>query len=92
MNKHELLKTIAEQTQVSQQTAESVLKTFADIVVDHLEKGEDLRITNFGCFTVRHRSARKGRNPQTGEEIMIPASTTAAFKPGQRLKDAAAGK
>lgn len=57
-------------------------------VMDSLSKGEKVQIIGFGNFEVRERSARKGRNPQTGEEIEIPASKVPAFKAGKALKDA----
>lgn len=55
--------------------------------MDSLKNGEKVQLIGFGNFEVRERSARKGRNPQTGEEIEIPASKVPAFKPGKALKD-----
>ena len=56
--------------------------------LDALANGEKVQLIGFGNFEVRERAARKGRNPQTGEEIEIPASKVPAFKPGKALKDA----
>lgn len=58
-----------------------------EAVMDSLKNGEKVQLIGFGNFEVRERSARKGRNPQTGEEIEIPASKVPAFKPGKALKD-----
>ncbi|HBQ43087.1 MAG TPA: DNA-binding protein, partial [Lactobacillus acetotolerans] len=55
---------------------------------DNLSKGDKVQLIGFGTFEVRHRAARKGRNPQTGAEIQIPASEVPAFKPGKALKEA----
>ncbi len=63
-----------------------------DTILDALKNGDKIQLIGFGNFEVRERSARKGRNPQTGEEIEIPASKVPAFKPGKALKDAVAGK
>ncbi len=57
-------------------------------IQDALANGEKVQLIGFGNFEVRERAARKGRNPQTGEEIEIPASKVPAFKPGKALKDA----
>lgn len=59
-----------------------------DTVETTLKSEESVQIMGFGTFETRKRAARKGRNPQTGEEIEIPASVTPAFKPGKQLKDA----
>ena len=55
---------------------------------DGLFMDKEVRLVGFGTFSVRKRKARTGRNPQTGDEIRIPASTTVGFKPGKNLKDA----
>lgn len=57
-------------------------------ITESLVKGAKVQLVGFGSFEVRERSARKGRNPQTGEEIEIPATKNPAFKPGKQLKDA----
>ena len=68
--------------------AEKALKAFTDVVSDELKKDGKVQLVGFGTFEVRHRAARKGRNPQTGDEIEIPASEVPAFKPGKALKEA----
>ena len=88
MNKTELVAAIAEQAEISKKDAEKAVKAFTDVVAAELKKGGKVQLVGFGTFEVRHRAARKGRNPQTGAEIEIPASKVPAFKPGKALKDA----
>ncbi|MCT7694061.1 MAG: HU family DNA-binding protein, partial [Lactobacillus iners] len=59
-----------------------------NFVKETLSKDEKVQLIGFGTFEVRERAARKGRNPQTGAEIEIPASKVPAFKPGKALKEA----
>ena len=87
MNKTELVAAIADQAELSKKDAEKALKAFVDVVTDELKKGERIQLVGFGSFEVRKRAARKGRNPQTKEEIKIPASKAPVFKAGKALKD-----
>ena len=66
---------------------EAASKAFEDVVSEELQKGEKVQIVGFGTFEVSERAAREGRNPQTGETIMIAASKTPKFKAGKALKD-----
>jgi DNA-binding protein HU-beta len=87
MNKSELIAAIAMKSgQPKTQTAAS-LDAFVEALGDALKAGESVAIAGFGTFQVRHRAARKGRNPSTGAEVSIPASRSAAFKPAKGLKD-----
>ena len=88
MNKTELVAAIAEKAELSKKDAEKALKAFTETVAEQLKNGDKIQLVGFGTFEVRHRAARKGRNPQTGAEIEIPASKVPAFKPGKALKDA----
>ena len=88
MNKTELINAVAEQTDLSKKDATSAVDAVFDVVTGSLQKGEKVQLIGFGNFEVRERAARKGRNPQTGDEIEIPASNVPAFKPGKALKDA----
>ena len=88
MNKTELVTEIAEKADVSKKEAEVVLHAFTDVVTEQLKKGEKIQLVGFGTFEVAERSARTGRNPQTGEEMQIAASKTPKFKAGKALKDA----
>lgn len=87
MNKTDLVNAVAEKSELSKKDAAKAVDAVFDTVMDSLEKGEKVQIIGFGNFEVRDRSARKGRNPQTGEEIEIPASKVPAFKAGKALKD-----
>lgn len=87
MNKGELVNAISEKTQVSKKAAEVSLNALTEIISEELKKGGKVQLVGFGTFETRKRAARKGRNPQTKEEIKIPASIAPAFKPGKALKD-----
>ena len=87
MNKGELVNAISEKTQVSKKAAEVSLNALTEIIAEELKKGGKVQLVGFGTFETRKRAARKGRNPQTKEEIKIPASIGPAFKPGKALKD-----
>jgi len=88
LNKTELINAVAEKTDLSKKDATGAVDAVFDIITDALQKQEKVQLIGFGNFEVRERAARKGRNPQTGEEIEIPASNVPAFKPGKALKDA----
>lgn len=88
MNKTDLINAVAERSELSKKDAAKAVDAVFDSVMDSLARGEKVQIIGFGNFEVRERSARKGRNPQTGEEIDIPASKVPAFKPGKALKEA----
>ena len=87
MNKAELVKAMANETGLTKKDVESVLNSFVNVVSNELAKEEKIQLVGFGTFETRKRSARTGRNPQTNEEIKIPASTVPAFKAGKALKD-----
>lgn len=88
MNKAELISAVAEKSGLTKKDATAVLTAIIDTVETSLKNGDSVQIMGFGTFEVRDRAARKGRSPQTGEEIEIKASKTPAFKPGKQLKDA----
>ena len=87
-NKAELVSSVAAKTGLTKKDATSAVDAVFESVQDNLAKGEKVQLIGFGNFEVRERAARKGRNPQTGAEIQIPASKVPAFKPGKALKDA----
>ena len=87
MNKAELVSAISEKTGTSKKSTETSLNAFVEIVTEALKKDEKVQLVGFGSFEVRKRAARKGRNPQTKEEIKIPASKAPVFKAGKALKD-----
>ena len=87
MNKAELIAKIAEESKLTKKAAEAALDAFVVSVEGALKNGEKVQLVGFGTFEVRQRAARKGRNPQTKEEIKIPASKAPVFKAGKGLKD-----
>lgn len=87
-NKQELIDSVAMKTGLTKKDADKAVAAVLSSIEDALKKGEKVQLIGFGNFEVRERAARKGRNPQTGQEIQIPASKVPAFKPGKALKDA----
>ena len=87
MNKTELISAMSEKSELTKVDAEKALKAFIDTVTDELKNGGKVQLVGFGTFEVGERAARKGRNPKTSEEIMIPASKSPRFKAGKALKD-----
>lgn len=88
MNKAELITAIADRAEIAKKDADAAVKAFTDIVTEELKKGENVQLIGFGTFEVSKRGARTGRNPQTGEEMKIPASKVPKFKAGKALKEA----
>ena len=86
MNKADLIAKIAEEAELSKKSAEAALNAFIGAVESALKKGDKVQLVGFGSFEVRKRAARKGRNPQTKEEIKIPASKAPVFKACKALK------
>ena len=87
MNKAELVAAIAAKTGESKKASEALVNAFTEVVSDALKGGDKVQLVGFGSFEVRKRAARKGRNPQTKEEIKIPASKAPVFRAGKPLKD-----
>ena len=91
MNKSELTQKLAERTNLSkadaQKAVDAIFSSEDGIISSALKGGEKVQITGFGSFETRKREARTGRNPRTGKEIKIGASTSAAFRAGKGLKD-----
>jgi len=87
MNKPELITEIAGKAGITKKDAEAALQAFIDTVTETLEVGQIVKLLGFGSFETNKRAAREGRNPSTGEKIIIPATTVPKFKPGKDLKD-----
>jgi DNA-binding protein HU-beta len=87
-NKAELIEKVAAATDLSKKDATAAVDAVFSAIQDALANGEKVQLIGFGNFEVRNRAERKGRNPQTNEEIIIPASKVPAFKPGKALKEA----
>jgi DNA-binding protein HU-beta len=88
MNKSELVEAIANGSGVTKAAASKVLDIFMTTVTDALKSGDQVVLPGFGSFSTGVRSARTGRNPQTGQTIQIKASRVAKFKAGKSLKEA----
>ena len=88
MNKTELVAAVAEKTALSKKDSEKALNAVIDAIKETLAAGDKVQLVGFGTFEVRERGERKGRNPQTNEEITIAASKTPVFKAGNPFKDA----
>lgn len=95
MNKAELVSALSGATDMSRAEAtravDALFGVENGIIATALRNGDKVQITGFGSFETKKREARKGRNPRTGKEINIAASTSAAFRIGKRLKDALGG-
>ena len=92
MNKGEFIDALAGNLTLSRGEAEKMLNSFIEVVTSTLKSGGEVNITGFGAFTVSHRAARTGVNPQRpGEKIQIAATTVPKFKAGKAFKDAIKG-
>jgi len=87
-NKAELIEKVASSADLTKKDATAAVEAVFESIKETLADGEKVQIIGFGNFEVRDRAARKGRNPQTGDEIQIPATKVPAFKAGKALKDA----
>ena len=90
MNKTELTAAVAVKAGTSNALAAKVINAFCEQVTEELAKGGSVQLIGFGTFEVAEYASRKGRNPQTGKEIVIPAGKRPKFTPGSALKKAAA--
>ena len=86
-NKQDLIAKVAETAELSKKQAALVVNTVFETISESLSNGEKVQIIGFGSFDVRERAERKGRNPQTGAELVIPASKVPGFKAGKALKE-----
>ncbi len=87
MNKAELIDAIASEANLTKADAKRALDAFIDSTTTALKKGDRVALVGFGSFSVSKREARKGRNPQSGKEITIPAKKVVKFKAGAELAD-----
>lgn len=87
MNKAELIEAIASDANLSKADAKRALDAFIGTTTKALKKGDRVALVGFGSFSVAKRASRKGRNPQTGKEIKIPAKKVVKFKAGSDLVD-----
>ena len=88
MNKAELIEAVAGAANLSKADAGRAVDAVVDSIASALKKGQQVSVVGFGTFSVKHRAARSGRNPRTGETIQISASNVPGFKAGKALRDA----
>ena len=88
MNKAELITVLTEKTGLAKIDNEKVLNALVEAITEQLQNGDKISLVGFGTFEVKERAERKGRNPKTMEELIIPASKAPTFKAGKALKDA----
>ena len=86
MNKTDLIYAISEKSGLNKKNSEAALNAMISVIEDALKNDDKVVLVGFGTFEVRHRAARKGRNPRTGKEIHIPASKAVKFTAGKQLK------
>ena len=87
MNKGELIDVIASTTNVTKKEADAILTALVDTIVSEVSLGNKVSLVGFGSFERRERQAREGRNPKTGEKMLIPATRVPAFSPGKSFKE-----
>ena len=87
MNKTELVKKVAAENELNQKQAAAVVDSVLNAVVDTVAAGEAVALFGFGTFSLKHRDARQGRNPATGEAMEFAASDTPVFKAGKAFKE-----
>ena len=87
-NKADLVDKVADKTGLTKKDSNAAVEAVFDSIQEFLAEEEKVQLIGFGTFEVRERAARKGRNPQTGGEIQIPATKVPAFKAGKNLKEA----
>ena len=88
VTKAALVEQVHKKVNLTKKDAVKVVEIFFDTIKKVLEEGQNVKISGFGNFVVRHKKARAGRNPRTGEEITIPERNVLTFKPSQVLKNA----
>ena len=88
MNKAELIAAVADKTGESKARAGELVDAVFDVITNTLTRGDEIKLPSFGSFQVVSTAARVARNPQTNQEVKVPAGRRARFKPGKALKDA----
>lgn len=91
MNKTELINSVVEKSGLTKADATKAVNSVFGSIQDALANGDKVQLIGFGTFETRERAERTGRNPQTGEDMVIPAMRVPAFKAGKELKEAVKG-
>ena len=87
MTKADIIDAVCEDNGFSKRESAKITETMLDIIKESLENGENVKLSGFGSFNIQHKRARRGRNPQTGEEIIISARRVLSFNPSEILRD-----
>jgi DNA-binding protein HU-beta len=87
MNKSQLIKSVAEKSELSQKQITEAMNLIEDTLIENLKAGEKVQLSGFGTFEVRERAERKGRNPKTGEVVTVAACKYLAFVPAKAVKE-----
>lgn len=86
MTKSEMAEKLAEKININKQQAEGIINIFTNSVIEALAGGDKVEIRGFGSFRVRHRAAKEGRNPKTGEKVYVPPKKVPFFKTGKDFR------
>lgn len=86
MTKSEMAEKLAEKINVNKQQAEGIINIFTNSIIEALSKGDKVEIRGFGSFRVRHRAAKEGRNPKTGEKVYVEPKKVPFFKTGKDFR------
>lgn len=87
MTKADIIHAVVQKCDISQKKAEETVSAFLESIIRAINKGEEVELRGFGCFRIRERGFRMGRNPRTGESVPVEAKKVAYFKMGKSLKD-----
>src|SRR5947207_13666991 len=86
MTKADLIDEVSKLSNLTKKETETIVNTIFDNITDALSKGDKVELRGFGCFRIRHRNSRKGRNPKTGASVDVPQKRVSFFKVGKRLR------
>ena len=87
MTKAELVDEIAQKADLTRKHSEVIVDAVFSSIIEALQEGDKIELRGFGSFRVRHRASRTGRNPKTGEGVLVPAKKVPYFKPGKELRE-----
>jgi len=87
MTKADLIEEVAKQSSLTKKESELIVNTVFDNITEALVKGDKVELRGFGSFRIRHRNARKGRNPKTGSNVDVPEKRVPFFKVGKQLRE-----
>lgn len=86
MTKADLIREVAQSSELTKKHSEIIVNTVFESIIDALHRNDKVELRGFGSFRIRQRKARMGRNPKTGEKVMVPAKKIPYFKPGKEFK------